>query len=393
MIEQFTKCESQLLTRTFISIIKNRTRKPSASGGGSKVSLNISNYRSIAGRDITSRKRKFSDRLSIGGDSGAGSSFCFGDIGVKRKSRRLLRCQDFPLMKLDDYSLIPMVFKFLDYDDLNSLAVMNHRLCDLRKDPKLDQTRTAVLDFSNLNNDNGNDGGISNDNEGFIDSLQRLLHYIRTNQNRLQSTPFQGNRTNLRLKGFLGNLSMVDLNSETLLPGDYQVPRELATMFSNVTSLDFSCESLPNIIFKRVRYDCFTRGIFGTLFPNVTKIKLFDSLKICSSYSLTRTFPKLVCLESCSARFLITSFKNCEELKFLDIRKATIASPLVQSIPKSIEKLDIFGVRYRFRRIPDEFILNLVRNRPQLTWIRCEISNQGRTLILQERKDITVINT
>ena len=65
---------------------------------------------------------------------------------------------------------------------------------------------------------------------------------------------------------------------------------------------------------------------------------------------------------------------------------------LVQAMPPSVERIDMAGVKYRLQQVPEEFIMQLVRNRPELKWLRCDISDQGRLQLMKERSDITIVN-
>ena len=282
----------------------------------------------------------------------------------------------FPLLELcckRRELFVVHLLSYLHFEDLNSLAMVNRCLRLVRNDDRLDQTRTAVLNFSTNNTGN---------------SFYRLLGFL--SYRRQIRTVFRGtNRTKLCLKGFFENLDLPKGETEC-----YEVKPTLILHIPEVKILDLSFSQLPVGITMSEICDFFTPQIFGRLFPNVYHLIInHNEQSFVGSRRFANTFQNLTSLTCCSETQMIDGLGYRSNLRNVTISKACILYDLDKCIPKSIERLDIFGARKsNGDRVLESEICDLVLRRSEtLQWLRCDISDKC-SLQLMKDKNFRIVN-
>lgn len=293
-------------------------------------------------------------------------------IGTKNE-QATRRSEKFPLMDLDGHSILPSILSYLPFEDLNSLAICCQRLRELRSAPSLDQTRTGVLKFREDLLGNG---------------WNRLIDVI-TNRNLRQV--FRGNRTNLRLQGFVKAL-----NDETISP---RLPRE-EWCLPEVKSLALTHEQKHDNPFRRIS-QAFSTEFLGFVLPNVQTLDVSHAGNFITVQNLASTFPNLRAISAMYSELRILpdgdTLRNWDSLRELYLEGNSLSllcptSSIQYGLPPNLERLDIRHVTDLFHDgIPAKDLIGILRHTTSLRWLRCDGSSEEISALRIARPDVTIV--
>ncbi len=282
---------------------------------------------------------------------------------------------EWTLMNLHDAGLLLHVFSYLPCDDLNSLAICSVRLHTLRSSTSLDQTRTGTWNFRCPHT--------------FGDALTRLVH-ATTCTRRCCRSIFQGNRTKLRLVGFVENLT-----EDALQVSSVHCP----VVLFHVTSLDLSCEKRPDDL-QTLEITRRYLKVLGHVLPNVTTLDISNSHEIVALLSRIKSaFPKLQCLIANDTtvkilleRWTLRQWKTLREL-YVQGQQGVDVTDLCHGLPPNLVKLDLWNVRdANLNPVPVKELHNILVGMPNLQWLRCELSNPDHWRLNRDHPNVKIIN-
>ena len=201
---------------------------------------------------------------------------------------------------------------------------------------------------------------------------------------------FQGNRTCLRLKGFIQGLDdswipRYDWTPDRTLPG--------------VTHLILTKEEKPENTFLSWN-NSFSK--LGAFFPNVCHLDISYS-KCIDMYDVKPVFSDLISLSAQEREFSILKSgyaRECGSLREVYLRGIKDNSmccnvALKYSLPPNLERLDIRGAWWGdllSNGLPEEEVVELIRSKPTLQWVGCDLSDEARLMLLAERPNLVIIN-
>ena len=265
----------------------------------------------------------------------------------------------------------------LPVDDLNTVAMCSRRFRGARSSDSLDQTRTGTIILS----------------EG--STMRSLLNAIVDNN---WNDVFSGNRKKLKLVGvehlrYESSTSLLptELVKNTQLPGVTILDASIAPtdprvfgvgfgasnifcLFPNLKALDMSYLFLWDLSSAAIRKHC----------PAVTSITWKshgDNVEPHSGEAFQGlTLLKELCLDGFSLwnEPSLYMFEHCPRVERLSIKGCTL--------------YEYGGEEEVESELPQEDLIDMVRNHPSLRWLRSDLSAENVAMLQQERPEMTFVS-
>lgn len=312
------------------------------------------------------------------------------------------------LAMLHNHDCLLAILEFLSWNDLNNFSIVSKGCHQVRNHASLDQTRSGTIYLGN---------GVS--------TAKDFLEKARSKQ---WSDAFHGDRTHLRLYNLTYLSSNIDPIDDTFL--------DTVSPLEHVKSLD--CSMTPRFrecdhdqkTNDRIRKCCrswflapfedyvdkgFAQGVtLSVLVPNLRAIDMsYLPLTLLGVALLAKSNPKLEVIHwnrsliwpiSNQSEGHLESFRCLKEVHLddarlifcADLNEAGLWNSLLNN-SRRLERVSLLGTRWyrkgQLAALPQNFLMEFVRNAPNLTWFRSDLSKANIRQLQKERPNVSFVSS
>jgi len=285
------------------------------------------------------------------------------------------------------------ILKFLETDAMNDATLINSRFYEARKDPSLDQTRTAII-ICKSKNMNMND----------------LYEMIATKRWARRVFGHDSNMKCLKIIGLevirddLSDIRMIELRS-----------RSVDVQLQSVTSLDVSFNPSEKRAVDAMCIPALVRILPNLLEVDMSYVKVYSGM----IFRLYRQFRNLACIRwnGSDAIFVYPGQSsvynpNVTELhvdgSLLEERSISQATSsfnvdlsdherfLWRDFPE-LQRLSMKNTSWSIhinepQPVSQEMLIKLVRHHPALQWVRSDLTDESIAILKEERPEVIFVN-